>query len=221
MKKKYSVFLNITTEISKENLNEFIEKKPAHIEIMPDPTSDGYIAGADYKVIVMAQDSQEAWALGEKKVFEEHAHEFPVADKSRLDVGRNALCKTAHEKEYGLDKSDNMKGSIKMSTNNNTAKKFKPLKILAIILLTAGIVLFAVVLMGISAEKKQGVSRIERYGIVSVDDPEEGMLVFDDEDEFKEYVDDSWYLKELAILFFSPGVICMGIYLVANKLKKQ
>lgn len=220
MKKKYSVFLNITTEVSKEDYNEFMKKKPANIELMPDPTSDGYIAGADYKVIVMAQDSQEAWALGEKKVFEQHAHEFPVGDKSRLDVGRNALCKTAHEKEYGLDDPNNVKGNLIMSTNNNTAKKFKPLKILAIILLTAGIVLFAVILMGISAEKKQGVSKIERYGMVSVDDPEEGLMVFDDEDEFKEYVDDSWYLKELAILFFSPGVICMGIYIAANKLKK-
>ncbi len=217
MKKQYSVFLNITTELSKKDLNEFKAKKPAHIEIMPALAGDGYIAGADYRVVVMAQDDAEAWALGEKKVFEEHAHEFPVADKSRLEVGRNALCLTAHEKEFGLDKPGNLKGG----TNSKAAKRFKPLKILAILLLTAGIALFSVVLMGISAEKKQGVSRIERYGMVSVDDPIEGMMIFDDEDEFKEYVDDSWYLKELAILFFSPGVICMGIYIAANKLKKK
>lgn len=103
MTRKYSVFLNITTEVSKEEYADFMKKKPDNIELMPDPTSDGYIAGADYKVIVKAKDAQEAWQLGERKVFAEHAHEFPVSDTSRLDVGRNALCKTQQEHEYGLD----------------------------------------------------------------------------------------------------------------------
>lgn len=99
------------------------------------------------------------------------------------------------------------------------AKKCRPLKIIAIILLAIGIVLFSVVLMGMSAEKSQGLSKIEKYGMVSVRDSD-GIMYFDDEDEFKDYVYDSWYLKELFFIFFSPGVICMGVYLIVNRQKK-
>lgn len=101
MTRKYSVFLNITTEVSKEEYADFMQKKSDNIELMPDPTSDGYIAGADYKVVVEADehDSDTAWKLGEEKVFEEHAHEFPV-DSSRLDVGHNRMCYLENEKKY-------------------------------------------------------------------------------------------------------------------------
>ncbi len=107
-----------------------------------------------------------------------------------------------------------------MGTNNNTAKRFKPLKIVAIILFAIGAALFATILMGVHAEKSDGLMRIEKYGMVSVRSSE-GVTYYDDEDEFKEYVYDSWYVKEFAILFFSPGVICMGVYIIANRQKKE
>lgn len=220
VERQYSVFLNITVELRKEELKEFKEKKPANIDIMPALASNGYIAGADYKAIVTAKNDAEAWALGEKKVYEEHAHEFPVADKSRLEVGRNALCLTEHEKEFGLDNTEETKGSKKMSTNNNTAKKFKPLKVIAIILLVIGLFLFSTVLFSMLSYQSEGLDRIEKIGVATIDDPDKGILVYDDEDEFKEYVRDSYSLGKTFIVLVAPGAICMAVYLIANRQKK-
>lgn len=100
------------------------------------------------------------------------------------------------------------------------AKKLKPLKVIAIILLVIGLLLFSTVLFSMLSYRSDGLNRIEKYGMVTIDDPDEGMLVYDDEDEFKEYVSDSYGVGKTFIVLVAPGAICMAVYLVANKLKK-
>lgn len=100
------------------------------------------------------------------------------------------------------------------------AKKYKPLKVIAIILLVIGLLLFSTVLFSMLSYQSEGLDRIEKIGVATIDDPDKGILVYDDEDEFKEYVSDSYDLGKTFVVLVAPGAICMAVYLVANRQKK-